>query len=145
MNWEEVCVICQNEVERLERKLPDPLGTLGLNQNAGDLFLQWEQETNEAIEVAVRQFAAKGKWPSLTPRQEQMLWFRLDFAASLASLLAQQPRPWEDHELEDQRELRLSWLMLFAWSHEGFPRTHRLLMRSSSSDVNEGRIPIPTP
>ena len=58
-----------------------------------------------------------------------MLTFRLEFAASLAYLLAEQPAPWTDSEESQHDEGRLVWLMLFAWEQEGFSTLHENLGR----------------
>jgi hypothetical protein len=92
-------------------------------------FLSHERETNKAVEVAVRQFAAERTWPALSPLARTMLCFRLEFAASLAKLLGEQPAPWTDSAESQKDEDRLGWLMLFAWEQEGFPTLHENLAR----------------
>lgn len=129
MNWEQVCEVCQTELEQLEAKLPPLKDFFPPNENLGENFLRYEKETNKMVESAVRQFAAKNEWPSLTPIEKIMLSFRLDFAASTACLLAQQPAPWADAEQHNEREHRLAWLMLFAWDNEGFSRLQKTLQR----------------
>jgi hypothetical protein len=129
MNWEEICVLCQTELEKLEAALPPFSDFFRDPQDALNLLLDYEREANEAVERAVREFAAATRWPSLSAVQQLMLSFRLDFAAALASLLAQQPAPWTDSDNPEQREHRLCWLMLFAWENEGFPRLQKALER----------------
>lgn len=92
-------------------------------------FLSHERDTNQAVEVAVRQFAAHRTWPVMSPLERTMLCFRLEFAASLASLLAEQPAPWSDKAESQHDENRLGWLMLFAWAQEGFSTLHENLGR----------------
>jgi len=104
--------------------------------NVAESLLVNEKLTSKFVEAAIRQFAATNEWPPLSPLQEVMLSFRLDFAASVACLLAQQPAPWTDSELPDQREHRLCWLMLFAWENEGFPKLHKTLQRLSPPTSN---------
>jgi hypothetical protein len=68
-----------------------------------------------------------------------MLCFRLEFAVSLACLLAEQPAPWTDSEESQHDENRIGWLMLFAWGEQGFSRLHenlgRLVPRREDSNV----------
>ena len=92
-------------------------------------FLAHERQTNQAIEVAVRQFAAHRTWPSMTSLERTMLCFRLEFAASLAGLLAEQPAPWTDSAESQHDENRIGWLLLFAWEQEGFSALHDNLAR----------------
>jgi len=129
MDWEQICILCQTELERLEATLPPLTDFFHSHENAGETFLRYERETNAAIAFAVRQFAETSEWPSLSPIQKVMLSFRLDFAASIACLLAQQPAPWTDADQPNQREQRLCWLMLFAWENEGFPKLQKTLHR----------------
>jgi hypothetical protein len=49
-----------------------------------------------------------------------MLMLRLDFAAGVADLLYQQPAPWSDSNDAQNDEMRIGWLMLFAWQQFGF-------------------------
>ncbi len=65
----------------------------------------------------------------MSPIERTMLCFRLKFAASLASLLAEQPAPWSDKTESQHDENRLGWLMLFAWEQEGFSTLHENLGR----------------
>jgi len=139
MNWEQICGTCQTEFKKLEAKLSPLKEFFPEAENAAIAFLNYEIETNDPVEVAVRQFAMSGEWPPLTPIQQVMLCFRLDFAASLASLLAQQPAPWSDTEYPDQREYRLCWLMLFAWENEGFANLHKNLQRLVSAVPESSR------
>lgn len=129
MDWEQICTLCQTELGRLEADLPPIADFFPSQEDAGETFLRCEKETNAAVAFAVRQFAETNEWPSLTPIQKVMLSFRLDFAASMACLLAQQPAPWTDAGLPNQREQRLCWLMLFAWENEGFPKLQKTLHR----------------
>jgi len=129
MDWEQICILCQTELEKLEARLPPLADFFSIRQELGEALLRYETETNEAVEVAVRQFAATNEWPSLNPLEEVMLSFRLDFAASIACLLAQQPAPWTDAETPNQMEHRLRWLMLFAWENEGFPKLQKTIQR----------------
>lgn len=129
MNWEQICILCQTELGQLESRLPPLTVFFHPHENMGEAFLRYEKETNKAVEFAVRQFAATNEWPSLNPIQEVMLSFRLDFAASTACLLAQQPAPWTDADHLDQKEHRLRWLLLFAWENEGFPKLQKTLNR----------------
>lgn len=98
-------------------------------EQVASTFLSHEQNTNQAVEVAVRQFAASRKWPAMSPLERTMLCFRLEFAASLATLLTEQPPPWVDSEESQHDEERLGWLMLFAWEQEGFSTLHENLGR----------------
>ena len=129
MDWEQIGILCQTELEKLEGSLPPLTDFFPSPENAAEAFLRYETETNTAVEVAVRQFAATNEWPSLSPIQKVMLSFRLDFAASTAYLLWQQPAPWTDADQPNQRERRLGWLMLFAWENEGFPKLQKTLHR----------------
>ena len=129
MDWERICILCQTELEQLEGKLPPFTDCFPSHENAGEAFLRYERETNTAVGFAVRQFAETKEWPQLSPIQKVMLSFRLDFAASIACLLAQQPAPWTDTDQPEQREQRLCWLMLFAWENEGFPKLQKTLHR----------------
>ncbi len=65
----------------------------------------------------------------MSPIERTMLCFRLEFAAALAGLLAEQPAPWTDSAEAQHDEQRLGWLMLFAWEHEGFSLLHENLGR----------------
>lgn len=94
-----------------------------------ETLLSQERDTNQAVEVAVRQFAAHRTWPEMSRIERTMLCFRLEFAAALAGLLAEQPAPWMDSAEAQHDEQRLGWLMLFAWEHEGFSLLHENLSR----------------
>ena len=134
MDWQQICILCQTELEQLEATVPPLTDFFRPHENSGETFLRYERETNTAVTLAVRQFAATGKWPSMSPIQKVMLSFRLDFAASMACLLAQQPAPWTDSDQPHQKEHRLRWLMLFAWENEGHPRLQRILQRLTKKD-----------
>lgn len=129
MDWKQICILCQTELEQLETTLPRLTDFFHSNEYLGEALLRCEGEANAAVTFAVRQFAETNEWPSLSPIQKVMLSFRLDFAASIAGLLAQQPAPWTDADLPNQREQRLCWLMLFAWENEGFPKLLKTLHR----------------
>jgi hypothetical protein len=129
MNWEQICVLCHAEFKRLEATLPPFTEFFRQKDDISDTFLRYEEETTIAVENAVRQFAMTGQCPELSPIQRIMISFRLDFAASTANLLAQQPIPWADSDRPDQKEHRLCWLMLFAWENEGFPKLHASIQR----------------
>jgi hypothetical protein len=64
-----------------------------------------------------------------------MLCFRLEFAAALAGLLAEQPAPWADISETQNDEHRISWLLLFAWEQEGFSLLHDNLDRAAGSQA----------
>jgi len=128
MNWEQICILCQTEFEKLEAEIP-PSAEFFREKNVSDILLRYEKETTRDLEAAIREFATTNQWPSLTPIQQAMLLFRLDFAASVACLLAQQPAPWTDTDEPSQKEHRLCWLMLFAWDNEGFPRLQKSIQR----------------
>lgn len=132
MNWEQICILCHTELEQLEAKLPPFTEFFSREDDISEALLRYEQETDAAVAVAVRQFAMTGQWPSLNPIQRIMLSFRLDFAVSMARLLAEQPPPWTDSDRVDQKEHRLGWLMLFAWDNEGFPKLQKSLERLTS-------------
>jgi hypothetical protein len=65
----------------------------------------------------------------MSPLKRTMLCLRLEFAASLASLLAEQPAPWTDRAESQHDENQLGWLMLFAWEQQGFSTLHGHLSR----------------
>jgi hypothetical protein len=129
MDWEQICILCQTELEQLEGSLPPLTDFFPSLENVGETFLRHERETSTTVAFAIRQFATTNEWPSLSPIQKAMLSFRLDFAASIACLLAQQPAPWTDADQPNQREQRLCWLMLFAWENEGCPKLQKILHR----------------
>jgi len=135
MNWEKIAEVCQRELEQVRSELPDSAAFFPQPERIAETFLNHERDMNEAVEVAVRQFAAERTWPPLSPLERTMLSFRLDFAASLATLLAQQPRPWVDIDDPTQAEPRLRWLLIFAWENEGFSTLHenfsRVLLRTA--------------
>jgi hypothetical protein len=134
MDWEQICTLCQTELEALEAKVPPLTDFFPSPQDTAQALSRYEKETSTAVEFAVREFAGTSEWPSLTPIQKVMLSFRLDFAASMASLLAQQPAPWTDADRPNQRAQRLCWLMLFAWENEGYPKLQKMLGRLAGKD-----------
>jgi len=72
MDWEQIGILCQTELEKLEGSLPPLTDFFPSPENAAEAFLRYETETNTAVEVAVRQFAATNEWPSLSPIQKVM-------------------------------------------------------------------------
>jgi hypothetical protein len=139
MTWEKICTLCQTELERFEATLPHSTEFFPRDGDINETFLRHETETDKAVALAVRQFAMTGEWPELSPIQKVMLSFRLDFAASVACLLAQQPAPWTDIDERDKKEHRLCWLMLFAWENEGFPKLQKSLQRLAPK-LNESTV-----
>lgn len=129
MNWEQIKELCQTELQQLREQCPDLATLFEQPSHVAATFLAYERDTNDAIEIAVRQFAVTRAWPPMSPTERVMLSFRLDFAASIASLLAQQPEPWTDTDDPNQAECRIGWLMLFAWENEGFSTFHDNLCR----------------
>src|ERR1700677_2003345 len=129
MDWEQICIRCQTELEQLEATLPPLTDFFHSHENSGEVLLRYERETNAAVAFAVRQFAETNEWPSLSQIQKVMLSFRLDFAVSIACVLAQQPAPWKDADLPNRRGHRLGWLILSAWENEGFPKLQKTLHR----------------
>lgn len=135
MDWSEIAILCQTELDRFRNELPGAAAELGGNQRVASNFLAQERETREAVESAVRQFSATRRWPSLSSVQRTMLCFRLEFAAALAGLLAEQPAPWADNGEAQNDEHRISWLLLFAWEQEGFSLLHDNLDRMAGSEA----------
>jgi hypothetical protein len=135
MDWPQIAELCQTELQRLRADGSDFAVFFPVAHEVPMTFLGHERDTNEAVEVAVRVFAAHRSWPPLSPVERMMLCFRLDFAASLATLLAQQPAPWTDAEDSDHDEERIRWLMLFAWENEGFSTLHDNLRRLISHET----------
>jgi hypothetical protein len=129
MDWSEIAGLCQTEFERMRAELPAPVSFFPSPEQLPDTLLSREQETNQAVEIAVRQFAANRTWPTMSPIERTMLCFRLEFAAAIAGLLAEQPPPWTDSAEAQHDEQRLGWLMLFAWEQEGFSLLHENLGR----------------
>ena len=129
MDWTQIAGLCQTELERLRADLPPAASFFASPEQVAATFLLHERDTNQAIEAAVRQFAAHRTWPVMRPIERTMLCFRLEFAASLASLLAEQPAPWTDSTEAQHDENRIGWLMLFAWGQEGFSTLHENLGR----------------
>jgi len=129
MSWEQICILCQTELKQLETTLPPLTDFFHPHENIIETLVRYEQETESAVSFAIREFAETNKWPPLNPIQKMMLSFRLDFGASIACLLAQQPPPWIDEETPNQRQHRLGWLMLFAWENEGFPQLQKRLQQ----------------
>ncbi len=129
MDWRQISELCQVELQRLRAGLPQPSAFITKPEQVAASLLELEQRTAQAVAVAVRQFAADRTWPAISPVERTMLCFRLEFAASLAYLLAEQPKPWIDSEASQNDESRLGWLMLFAWEHEGFSMLHENLGR----------------
>jgi hypothetical protein len=129
MDWPQIAGLCQVELERLRAGLPAASSFFPSAQDVAETFLAHERDTNEVVEAAVQQFADERTWPAMSPLECTMLCFRLEFAASLANLLAQQPAPWTDNAESQHDENRLGWLMLFAWDQEGFPVLHGNLGR----------------
>ena len=129
MDWSQIAGLCQTELERLRADLPATSSFFPSPEQVATAFLSHERDTNQAVEVAVRQFAAHRTWPVMSPLERTMLCFRLEFAASLASLLAEQPAPWTDSAESQHDENRIGWLMLFAWEQEGFSTLHENLGR----------------
>ena len=115
--------------------LPAPGSFFSFPERLPTAFLSCERETNQAVELAVRQFAANRTWPAMSPIERTMLCFRLEFAAALAGLLAEQPAPWMDTAEVQHVEQRLGWLMLFAWEQEGFSLLHENLSRLIPSEA----------
>ena len=113
----------------MRANLPAPASFFPSPEHLPATLLSRERETNRAVEVAVREFAGHRTWPSMTPLERTMLCFRLEFAASLAGLLAEQPAPWTDSAESQHDENRIGWLMLFAWEQEGFSTLHDNLAR----------------
>jgi hypothetical protein len=129
MNWKEIAELCQRELDRMRADLPAIASFFALPEQVAATFLSHERDTNQSVEAAVRQFAAHRAWPVMSPIERTMLCFRLEFAASLASLLAEQPAPWCDKAESQHDENRIGWLMLFAWEQEGFSTLHENLSR----------------
>jgi hypothetical protein len=128
MDWQQISGLCQTQLERFRAELPPVASFFPKPESIAPMLLAYERDTNEKIEVAVRQFSADRTWPALSSMEGMMLCFRLEFAASVAFLLSEQPRPWADDE-ETDCEHRLQWLMLFAWNEEGCPTLHETLGR----------------
>jgi len=128
MDWREISELCQTELEKIRADLP-PIGSFFPQSQVASTFLSNERRTNEAVEVAVRHFAEHRTWPEMSQLERTMLCFRLEFAASLAILLSEQPAPWNDSLEAQHDEERLGWLMLFAWENEGFSTLHENLRR----------------
>jgi len=135
MNWEQITALCQTELLKFRRELPEIATFFPQPDHVATAFIDHERDTNDAVEMAVRQFAADRTWPAMTPIERTMLSFRLDFAASVATLLAQQPAPWTDTEDSHHDEERIGWLMLFAWGEEGFSTLHNNLRRLVSHET----------
>lgn len=129
MDWNEIAELCQKELVRIRADLPAAASFFARPEQVAATFLSHERDTNQVVEVAVRQFAAHRTWPVMSPLERTMLCFRLEFAASLASLLAEQPAPWSDKTESQHDENRIGWLMLFAWEQEGFSTLHENLGR----------------
>jgi hypothetical protein len=129
MDWPEIAALCQTELERIRAELPVPVSFFPCPDQLPEAFLSRERDTNQAVEVAVRQFAAHRTWPAMSAVERTMLCFRLEFAAVVAGLLAEQPAPWTDSASAQHDEQRLGWLMLFAWEQEGFSLLHENLGR----------------
>jgi hypothetical protein len=129
VNWGELAECCAQELERMRAGLPDAATYFPSAHNVISTLLHHEQSTDGKVSAAIRQFAARRTWPPLTDLERTMLCFRLEWAADLADLLWQQPRPWSDTNDPTHDEERLGWVMLFAWSHVGFPRLHESLQR----------------
>jgi len=129
MDWPQIAGLCQTELERLRADLPPASSFFASPEQVAATFLSHERDTNQAVELAVRQFAAHHTWPVISPLERTMLSFRLEYAASLASLLAEQPAPWTDNAESQHDENRIGWLMLFAWEQEGFSTLHENLGR----------------
>jgi hypothetical protein len=138
MDWPEIAGLCQTELQRLRADLPSASSFFPNPERVAATFLSHERDTNEAVEVAVRQFAAHRTWPRLSSLEGTMLCFRLEFAASLASLLAEQPAPWADSTESQHDENRIGWLLLFAWDQEGFSTLHENLGRLIPSNETVG-------
>lgn len=140
MNWKELAELCQTELERMRFGLPPVASFFQSSEHVASTFLARERETNQAVEIAIRQFAAHLTWPMMSALERTMLCFRLDFAASLATLLAEQPAPWTGDGQAQHDENRLGWLMLFAWEQEGFSTLHKNLGRMlPTEDEDKGK------
>ncbi len=129
MDWPQIAELCETELQGLRYQLPEVYTFFPDAGEVASAFLSYERVTNDAVQVAIRQFAASRIWPELSPAERLMLTFRLDFAAGLAGLLAQQPTPWTDSGDAAHDENRLGWLLLFAWEQEGFSSLHQNLAR----------------
>jgi hypothetical protein len=129
MNWQEIAGLSQTELERLRADLPASSSFFPSPEQVAATFHSHERDTNKAIEAAVRRFATHRTWPVMSPLERTMLCFRLEFAASLASLLGEQPAPWTDSAESQHDENRIGWLMLFAWDQAGFSTLHENLDR----------------
>lgn len=109
MDWLQIAGLCQTELRRLRDDLSPVASFFPNPERASTTLLSHERATDEAVEVAVRQFAVPRTWPTMSPFEQTMLCFRLEFAASLASLLAEQPAPWTDHAESQHDENRIGW------------------------------------
>jgi hypothetical protein len=134
MNWGEIAELCHAESRRIRRELPGMATFFPPRCDIAETFLALERENNDVVGIAVRQFAMHRTWPKMTGVERAMLCFRLDFAATLANLLFEQPAPWTDVEDQGDDEERLGWLMLFAWEHQGFSALHDNLGRFYSHE-----------
>ena len=135
MDWSEIAILCQTELDRFRNELPGAAAAFAGNQRIASSFLAQESETREVVDSAVRQFAATRRWPSLSSVQRTMLCFRLEFAAALAGLLAEQPAPWADIRETQNDKYRISWLLLFAWEQEGFSLLHDNFDRMAGTEA----------
>ena len=128
MTWGDLAERCAGELERVRAGLPELSTFFPVASTAAVTLVEHEQATDEAVSAAVRQFASDGTWPQLTGLERTMLSFRLEWAASLASLLEEQPGTSEPSEPVGD-ENHLGWMMLFAWDQVGFPRLQETLER----------------
>lgn len=127
MEWADIAAVCQREWELLRSDdLPDLSTFFPDASTALSTLLRHEQETTEEVEAAVRTFSANRTWPALSDLERTMLCLRLEYAVSLASLLAEQP-PWSAEGTGDDPQTGMEWLLLFAWGEHGFPTLQRTL------------------
>jgi hypothetical protein len=137
MKWSQLAALCNEELESLRGDdLPDFRTFFPDPSAAVSTLLQHEQDTMDAVEAAIRQFSVHRNWPALTDLECTMLCLRLEYAVSLASVLAEQPS-WSIYTLgnygasaPDENTIPgFEWLLLFAWDHHGFPALQQTLAR----------------
>ena len=149
MTWDEISQLLDAELEDLQIGAPDLAQLAHRLDLVPDMLLDLEHHTNAALDAAVLEFAATRKWPPLSPTEQTMLVFRLEYAASLSSLFGHQPYAFRgvmpQPSLDVPEEHILEWLLTYAWQIDGFPALHdtcaRLLRGVQPATTGDKSLP----
>jgi len=125
MNWKKWPNLLEHEADMLSNDYKGLLALLKLEERHLDWgcpFAEFEDQSREEVEEAIRQFAKTGKWPLLSQVGGAMLTERVMFARGLMKELQ-----WYAQELKmgaptkdmDEEET-ICWFMIDAWDKFGF-------------------------